>query len=234
MVILAGGRSRRLGRSKPWVRLGGVSVLERVIAAGCRALDLDDGGLTDGAGGVIVCVRDRAAFADRATAEAVVLPDRVRIVEDDPGLAGPVSGLVAGLGAVSEGIVGVLAADLPFVDPALIVGLLEALGASPQVDAVVPVVDGRDQSLCAAYRTSVVETARLLGERPLARDPDQGRGPALADLLAALSVRRVSSVGDLGPDRLAVMCRGIDTPEDLAWAESRVRGDPGEKGPDFG
>ncbi|MDX1396279.1 MAG: NTP transferase domain-containing protein, partial [Gemmatimonadota bacterium] len=186
------------------------------------ALELDDGG-TGGAGEVIVCVRDPAAFADRASCEGVVLPDRLQIVEDDPGLAGPVAGLVAGLAAVPYGVVVAVAADLPFVDSSLLAGLLDALDASPSADAVVPIVDGRDQPLCAAYRASAVETARGLGSRSPVGERDDARGPALADLLAALAVRRLSSVGSLGPEELAVMCRGIDSPDDLRWAESRVR-----------
>ena len=137
-VVLAGGAARRLGggTDKPALQVGGVSLLDRVLA-GCA-----------GARAVVV------VGPERATARPVV-----RVSEQPPG-GGPVAAVAAALPRVTAGAVLLLAADLPFFDTGTAVRLTTALAADPALDAVVLVdPDGRDQPLAAAYRTGPLRAA---------------------------------------------------------------------------
>lgn len=135
-VVLAGGAARRMGgEDKPGVVVGGVTLLDRVLAA-C------------GDAGVTVVVGP-----ERPTARAV------RWVREEPVGGGPVAGLAAGIAEVRAEATLLLAADLPFLDAATVHRLLGAL-RDPDLDAAVLVdADGRDQLLTAAYRTAPLRAA---------------------------------------------------------------------------
>jgi len=247
LVVLAGGEGRRLGplpAPKPLVRVGGVPVLERVVAAGA---DLDE---------VVVAVRDRPAFTvelheigwvllgpenhvwDRLTTPQGI---EVVLVEDigpasTPELhaaAGPLVGLAAALAAAHGDICVAFGGDMPFVTQELVTALAAALTAKPTTDAVAVESGGRIHPLCAAYRRSAALAAarRLLGDRP----NDTGRSPSLRALLAELPVARFTQsrigrcVGGLGGDGgrpLSAALRGIDTPADLRWARAQASETP--------
>jgi molybdopterin-guanine dinucleotide biosynthesis protein A len=132
-VVIAGGAARRLGGAdKPAVLIGGISMLDRVIAAVADA-------------GAIVCVGPQ-----RPTERAVTWT-----CEAPPG-GGPVAALAAGIELVTEPVALVLAADLPFVADA-IGPLLQGL---PGHDAAVLVdASGRDQRLVGAYDVRALREA---------------------------------------------------------------------------
>ena len=133
-VVLAGGQARRLGgQDKPALQVGGRPLLERVLAA-CTG----------------------------ATTRVVVGPPRplphdvVQVREEPPG-GGPVPALRAGLARVSAPWVVVLAADLPFLDRAV---LGELLAAAQRGDGALLVDDDdREQWLCGAWRTAALVPA---------------------------------------------------------------------------
>ncbi|MDH3733924.1 MAG: NTP transferase domain-containing protein, partial [Gemmatimonadota bacterium] len=163
---------------------------------------------------LLVAVRDAETAHDWLEATGHELDD-VRLVEDVRVGLGPVAGLAA-LGAARGAAVAVLSADLPFVTAALIDGLLDELETGGE-DAVIPRVEGRDQWLCAAYRSGVGEVAsRLIADL----DASSSAGPSVRDLLGHLSVRRIERVRGVAAGDLATACRGIDTPADLEWARS--------------
>jgi molybdopterin-guanine dinucleotide biosynthesis protein A len=211
VLVLAGGRSRRLGRDKAWVEVGGAPVLARVLRAAREALATDDPDL-------LVSVTDAAPFEARFSVDLANEFAGVRLIEDDVSGAGPVAGLARGLAAARGDVVAVLAADLPFVGAALIDGLFRSLAGDDAVDVVVPLVDGREQLLCAGYRASVAARAADL-MAGLSAGPS---GPSVAALLHTLHVSRVVTVAALSPGELAIQCRGIDTPADLAWAHEEA------------
>lgn len=165
-VILAGGSSRRLGRDKALVEIGGRPLLARVLDAAAPS-----------AAELLVVTADRDAHA-RALRERGWTPDaepgrpavddgtasvllrdgaRLRLLSDRrPGL-GPLAGLEAGLAEARYDACLVLACDLPFLPPEVPARLLgqlarlrRGMGRSDRPRAVVPVLDGRRQSLCAA------------------------------------------------------------------------------------
>lgn len=135
-VVLAGGRARRLGGAdKPAIEIGGRSLLDRV-------LDAVSGAST------VVCVGP-----SRPTRRPVAW-----CREHPPG-TGPVAALAAGLARTSASAVCVLAADLPWVAPAVPV-LLAALTADPAADAALLVDDGgRVAHLAAFWRRAALATA---------------------------------------------------------------------------
>ncbi|MDQ8707653.1 DUF6457 domain-containing protein [Streptomyces sp. LHD-70] len=103
-VVLAGGAARRLGGAdKPGVRVGGRSLLDRVLAA-CADAD------------TTVVVAER-----RPTARPVLWAR-----EEPPG-GGPLAALAAGLSRTTADTVLVLSADLPFLGERTVRLLLDAL-----------------------------------------------------------------------------------------------------------
>jgi molybdopterin-guanine dinucleotide biosynthesis protein A len=135
-VVLTGGRSTRMGADKASLVLGGIRMVDRVLAA-CREAGLD------------------AAIAGAAPAglEAITLAD-------PPGVAGPAAGLAAAMRAFPGVGIVLLATDQPYLRPATLRGLLATPG-----DAVAP-VQGRRQTLCALYRTACAPALEaLLAER---------------------------------------------------------------------
>jgi molybdopterin-guanine dinucleotide biosynthesis protein A len=141
-VVLAGGAARRMdGLDKPALRVGGRTLLDRVLGA-CR----------EAATTVVVGPR-------RPTARPVLWTR-----ERPPG-GGPLAALAAGLRETSADLVAVLAADLPFAGPETVAALLAAL--PPGADGVLCTdPGGRDQPLLALYRGEPLrrETALLAAE----------------------------------------------------------------------
>ncbi len=143
-VVLAGGRSRRMGRPKATLEWHGSTLVRRVGGLVARAVD-----------GPVVVVR----------APGQELPELpFELVEDAREGEGPLRGIAAGLGALRgrAGVAYVSAVDVPLLDPAFVRRVVAAIG---DADAAVPV---GPQPLAAAYRVELSDTAeRLLaaGER---------------------------------------------------------------------
>lgn len=129
-VILAGGRSRRLGTPKEDALVGGMTLLERTLAA-CVAAD------------PIVVVGPDKPRLDR----------RIVQVRESPVHGGPVAALLAALPALEYALtdsVVVLACDMPRV--AELVIALPSL--TNDVDAVIARDRGHVQALAGIYRIS--------------------------------------------------------------------------------
>ena len=134
-VVLAGGSSSRLGRSKPLVVLGGQLVLARVKAVlerVCQEI-------------ILVVAPDQ----DDATPDTGVALG-MHVVADRLSSAGPLAGIEAGLKATGTPLAFVVAADHPFLSSRLIAGMAELATAGP-FDAVVPSTNGRLNPLHAVY-----------------------------------------------------------------------------------
>lgn len=146
MVILAGGRSRRLGQDKAVADFGGEPLLRRVIrraVAGIAGSHRDGSGIGDGKVDVVVAVSD----ARRAAALPLAPAHRIA-VDRFPG-GGALGGIYTGLEAAGAGWALVVACDLPFLSPTLL-GYL-AGRRREGVDAVMPVIDGRPEPTHALY-----------------------------------------------------------------------------------
>ncbi|MBW3561788.1 MAG: molybdenum cofactor guanylyltransferase [Actinobacteria bacterium] len=151
-LVLAGGRSRRMGRDKALLEVAGEALILRV-------------------GRVLEDVCDRVLVA---TGEA----DRYEVgweqVPDVSAGNGPLAGILAGLEAADSDLVAVVAVDMPYANA----GVLELLADEWMGEAaVVPLVDDRVQPLHGVYATSAAPSFRRLVE-----DGKRSVVPALSDL----------------------------------------------------
>jgi|GEM_PF-126046 len=198
-VVLAGGDSRRFGRSdKALADLGGRPLLAHVVGAVDAATDCPP----------LLAVATHED-GDRLTRALSNDGDRVEVVVDAPSFEGPLAGIVVAASQTDRPWLLVCGCDMPLVSPATFETLRDDAG--PDVDAVVPVVDGHDQPLHALYRREAV----VAGVAGL-----DGRGPRA--LLEGLdSVQRVPATEVDGP--LATAVTNVNTREDLERVRERVR-----------
>ena len=142
-IVLAGGRSRRMGTPKAWLDWHGEPLLRRVVGLVAR-----------GAGGPVIVVRAPGQ-------ELPALPAGVRVVEDAREGRGPLQGLLAGLEAADGEVAFAASTDVPFLHPRFVAAVCRAVDGA---DAAVPFVDGFPQPLAAAYRTALVPLVAELVE----------------------------------------------------------------------
>jgi molybdenum cofactor guanylyltransferase len=175
-VVLAGGRSSRMGTSKAALEWHGSTLLRRVTGLADRAVD----------GGVVVV---RAPGQELPS-----LDPRARVLDDPEEGRGPLQGLAVGLAAAAEQAeqAFVCSTDLPFLHPAFVSAVLRNL--DEDVDVALPVVRGYRQPLAAGYRTDLAPlVAKLLAE---------GRDRP-AHLFEECRVRRLEAAELLAARRLA-------------------------------
>jgi molybdopterin-guanine dinucleotide biosynthesis protein A len=138
-VILAGGKSRRMGHDKLLLEVGGEPMLRRVcdvLSTRCAEIVVVGGG-----------------------GESVRLGGARRVFDERRGGLGPLAGLEAGLAAARNRLVFVAAGDVPFLSEEVVCYLLERLARSG-VSAVVPRHRGETHPLCAAYDREVLRQVR--------------------------------------------------------------------------
>jgi molybdopterin-guanine dinucleotide biosynthesis protein A len=143
-VVLAGGRSTRMGAPKAALDWHGSTLVRRAAGIVGRAVD----------GPVVVA---------RAPGQALpALPPAVEVVEDAHEGRGPLEGIAAGLAAIGERaqVVYVCGVDAPLMHPAFVRRVLALLGAD--ADVALPRAHGFAQPLAAAYRTTVTAPLRSL------------------------------------------------------------------------
>ena len=228
-LVLAGGRSARMGTPKAALEWHGSTLLRRTVGIVARAT-----------GGPVVVVRARGQRLPSLPAGTVV-------VDDPRDGKGPVQGIAAGLAALAalggQGGLGVQAGlggqveaafvssvDLPFLPPAFIRCVLRAL-TEGGADVALPVARGYRQPLAAGYRVSLAETAERLVRADRLRPAflfdecvmttiDEARlrrDPVLAAFDPELdSVRNVNSPDDYRAARLA------DAPEVTVGVDSSL------------
>src|SRR4051794_40740073 len=140
-IVLAGGRSRRMGTpDKTQLPVGGVPLLDRVLTA------------VRGACHVVV------VGVERPTSTPVIW-----VADGTPG-GGPAAAIADGLTRVDTDVVVLLAGDMPFVTS----DDVELLASEVTGDGAVLVDEsGRSQWLCSAWRTSWLRSAGLAPGRSL-------------------------------------------------------------------
>lgn len=155
-VILAGGRSRRLGRDKAVEPFDGEPLIRRVIRRAAA-------GVNAGAGNVVVVVDDPTRAA------ALPLAPEQRTAGDIFPGGGPLGGIYAGLAAARTEWSLAVACDLPFLSIPL---LRYMAGLRNDVDIVAPVVNGRPEPTHALYsrRCQPAIAARIQAGRFKAAD----------------------------------------------------------------
>jgi molybdopterin-guanine dinucleotide biosynthesis protein A len=220
-IVLAGGRSTRMGEPKAALEWHGSTLLRRVTGIVGRAVS-----------GPVVVVR--------APGQALPpLPAGVEITEDAREGRGPLQGLAAGLAALDDQADAVFlsSTDVPFLHPAFVRRVVAAL--DDESDVVLPRARGFAQPLAAAYRTSL----RPVVERLLAADRLR---PAF--LFEACRVKRLDEDALLADRAVATLDARLDSvlnlnePDDYESARARPAPEvavrrfgalriPGERGP---
>jgi molybdopterin-guanine dinucleotide biosynthesis protein A len=144
-VVLAGGRSSRMGTSKAALEWHGSTLLYRTTALLARTVN----------GPVVVVASPGQELPD--------MPLGVQVVEDPVEGLGPMQGIATGLGVVAEHAATALvcSTDMPFLHPAFL-RLVQRGFAVPEIDVVLPVTRGFRQPLAAGYRTALAGLIRSL------------------------------------------------------------------------
>ena len=114
-IILAGGKSLRFGRNKAMEKIGGMTLVERVINQ-----------LSSITREIIVVTNDGSQFAEFHFAQ---------IVSDIYPAKGPLGGIYTGLSTSHTAANIVVACDMPFLNTALLSHMIKI---SPGFDAVIP------------------------------------------------------------------------------------------------
>jgi molybdopterin-guanine dinucleotide biosynthesis protein A len=195
-AVLAGGSSRRMGRDKATLRIGGVELARGVIQAAGRVA----------APVVVVAPRGHPAVALAARAGAGWVPD--------PG-EGPLPAVAAALAAIEAPYLLVLAAD----HPELRAELLDLLVAERSTGEAVACRRGpRLEPLVVVYerRAALAAAEALL---------DGGADPSPRGLLAALRTRVVEEWEWRRADPAGASFVDLDDPADLAAFHARPGGE---------
>jgi molybdenum cofactor guanylyltransferase len=201
-VVLAGGRSARMGTPKASLEWHGSTLLRRTVSVVARA-----------AGGPVVVVRAPGQ-------ELPSLPGGILLADDPQAGKGPLQGIATGLAALRgrADLAFVSSTDLPFLHPAFARRVLSVLGENEGADVALPVARGFRQPLAAAYRVSLAAAAgRLVAE-------DRLRLTFLLDECAVAqldgeALRKDPVLAALDPDLDSVV--NVNTPADYQAARAR-------------
>ena len=194
-IILAGGKSARLGRDKIVEKLGTASLLEQVVSR--------VGPLSNKI--ILVTANERkfAQFADR--------PDITVVSDIIPG-QGALGGVYTGLVASDSRYNLVLAADMPFLNQSLLRYMIEV---SEGYDFVLPHYDDLYEPLHAIYSRACIPAIEILIDR---------NRKAIIELFDYVKVRFLDAVevDRFDPQRLSFF--NINTLEDLERAKEIIAG----------
>jgi molybdenum cofactor guanylyltransferase len=187
-IILAGGKSSRMGSPKASLDWHGSTLLRRVTGLAQRTVD-----------GPVVVVRAPGQ-------DLPVIHPSVEVVEDAREGRGPLQGLAAGLAAIGDRaeVAYVSSTDVPLLHPAFIRRVVG--GFTADIDVVLPEIHGFRQPLSAGYRT------RLLPEVEGLVDDDKLKPAFLFDRCRVL---RLDDAAMLRDKRLAAFDPGLDSVRNL-------------------
>ena len=182
-LVLCGGHGRRMGTDKALILVEGLPLVLHVAEL-----------LSSVADPVLLAPGAPGRLGDLGFAE----------VRDAVAGAGPLSGLVAGLEASPHDLLAVVAADMPFASPELLLRLAELASGA---DAVVPITASGREPLHAVYSASALPGLRAaLFEDHL----------AIRDALGTLRVREVTEDEWRQADPSGRFSLNLNRPEDLA------------------
>ncbi|MBD0023498.1 MULTISPECIES: molybdenum cofactor guanylyltransferase [Gordonia] len=188
-LVLAGGRSRRMGTDKAslqWPDDTAEPMLARIVRTVAERCDRV----------YVVAAQESSAYR---LLHGTGGPEAVWVTDEEPG-TGPLGGLAAGLAAAAAdgfGLGFVCATDMPLIGPGLIDEL--ARGATPSTQAVIAHDARRDHPMAAIYRTS---------SAPVVADLVAGGERRMLAVLDALETRRV-------PVSEPEWLTNVNAPEDL-------------------
>lgn len=164
-IVLAGGRSSRMGRPKAALDFGGVPILTRIISELKRRF-----------AEIVVVAAPESEDSLQMDLRAI------KVIRDETAYQGPLDALRRGLDAVTNEIAFACSCDLPLLDSGVAAAIVAMLG---DFDAAIPIVGEKLQPLHAAYRKRGAGALAALAGR------GESRLGAIAD---AVNTRRVGEV----------------------------------------
>lgn len=189
-ILVAGGRSRRLGRDKRFIEIGGQTLFDRSLAT-LESLFSE----------VIVVVAEKSQHfnAQGALLVSDLIPDR-----------GSLGGLYTGLSHATHPRAFAIACDMPFLNPSVIRYLVEL---ASQADVVMPKLTTGLQPMHAVYATRCVPLLEEMARTNRLRIHELAENPTLA-------VRLVPEADLVQFDPDLRSFHNINTPEDLERART--------------
>ena len=192
-VVLAGGRSSRLGRNKALELIGGVPLIARVTSAVQQ-----------------ISSETLVVVAEEEQAQVLPLPSHARVVRDLYPNAGSLGGILTGLTAATGVWALVVACDMPFLSQAL---LAQMASARDGCDAVVPLPYGRPEPTHALYSKDCIG--------PIRKNLDAGELKISAFFeMVRVSYLPRRTVEELDPGLWSFF--NVNTPGDLEIAMARA------------
>jgi molybdopterin-guanine dinucleotide biosynthesis protein A len=188
-IILAGGKSSRMGRSKAELPFAGTTMLDYMVSE-------------------MMCAFDEAVVAVAQPGRHAWESDLARMVVDDEPYRGPASALENAMREVRLDRAFVCSCDAPFINRDLARRLCGMLDDS---DALIPEVGGRLQTLHAVYHRDCAEvlgTMREKGEHRLHRIASFARVRIVSE----------EEIRALDPDPELLSFFNVNTPEDYQRA----------------
>ena len=134
-VILAGGKSKRMGYPKAFLTIGGKRIIDRILEVFMVFFDE-----------ILIVTDDRSRFAEFKN---------IKVVEDLIKGIGPLGGIYTGLKSISKSRGFFMACDMPFPHIGLIKKLLD-VSKNGNFDCVVPYSEKGVEPLYGIYAKSIL------------------------------------------------------------------------------
>lgn len=184
-IILAGGKSIRLGEDKAFVRLNSITLLEAVLAT------------------VQKVVKETILVVNNPEKFAHLLSKQMKIVKDKIPYQGPLGGILSGLEASADLYNLVVPCDTPFLEKGL---LKHLLSQSNDYDVVVPKRDEKLEPLLAVYSKKCIE--------PIKKSLDN-KDLRIVSFFGQVNIRCIKTdiISKYDPEELSFF--NINTKEDL-------------------
>jgi len=188
-IILAGGKSLRLGRSKSLENIGGRSLIQWVVD--CLAILSTE---------IIVATNQGEVFPCSS-------PVKIRMVADIYPGKGPLAGIYSGLRASSSSQAIIVGCDTPFLNVSLLAYMAKNID---QYDVVLPRIGEMVEPLCAVYSKSCLVSIKALLEQNKLR---------VSKLFGAVKVRYIEEgeINIFDPEHLSFF--NINSQADLEKAK---------------
>lgn len=187
-VVLAGGRSSRMGENKADMRIRGEPLVARAVRQ------------------IAPVVNETLVIGPRSL-QALV--PHAHVIGDAVSGMGPLGGLYTALTTTSCRNLFLMACDMPFVQPGLVQAMLALSQSHESADVVILPPTGRTQPLHAVYRLDCLPAV----ERALASDDH-----SLHRLLSHLSVVTLDAATVAREDPRSISAFNVNTPADWALA----------------
>ncbi len=147
-VVLAGGKSKRMGKDKAFLKFKEKSFLRHIL----EALDKYCNQI------VIVINKEENLY----TKETKNLSSEIVFVKDKYPYKGPLNGILSSLSKIKNQLVYITPCDTPLLNPEIIPFFVQKIN---DYDAVIPDINGKIQPLNALYKKNALELSKEVFEK---------------------------------------------------------------------